>query len=136
MRVNIEVLQPSERVLSERKLARVRWIYDSRLYQPKIVVTRFENRYAIVDGNHSTYVAHERGIPEIEAEVEQRQMQNVPSIVTAGITRISDLSDKILTHDEWRRIFTFCNNFEDELSDDIFFRKHPELEKYCSYRQR
>ncbi|MFA6088540.1 MAG: hypothetical protein WC755_01625 [Candidatus Woesearchaeota archaeon] len=135
MKVRIEQLQPSERVLSERKLARTRWLYDCGLFKPEIIITPFEKRYAVVDGNHTAYAAYERGLFQIEAEVEQRQIQHIPSIATAGITGISDLSDKILTHNEWRKIFPECNNFEDALSDDVFFSKHPELEKYCFYRK-
>lgn len=134
MKISISKLQPSEVILSERKLARARWMYDNNQNKP-IIVSKIEDGYAIVDGNHRVYVAKENGSSKIEVIVEKRNMDEIVSLmVPSGIVSISDLSDKVVNHDEWRKAFPKYNMFEDELDDNDFFEKHPELEKYCSYR--
>ena len=134
MKTDIWQLQPSDIILSERKLAKSRFVYDNGLYRQNIIIAPLDQGFAIVDGNHSAYAAYEQGLVNIKSYIENREIENIPSIISRGITKISDLSDRIVSHEEWMRKSLHSSNFEDELSDDEFFDQYPEIEIFCSYR--
>lgn len=138
MKIAIENLQPYEVRLSERKLARVRWMHASGLVVPEPHVVPFDGRYLIIDGNHRTYVAHERNQSVIDVILDSPQETIYANlIINWGVTKISDLTNRIFAHEKWqekldRNTYIFLNNFDDELSDDEFFRRYPEIKPFYS----
>jgi histidine triad (HIT) family protein len=121
--VKLMSLRPNNWYLHADKLmqARAAWAQGKGEQLPPALVSRIDGQLSLIDGHARTFAAYESGATHIRAKVTSlEEIQGSSSLYrhihrsgpAAGIKRISDLSDRILSAQEHERLWVgFCRNW-------------------------
>lgn len=107
-------LRPNNWYLSQEKLEAVRiaWREKRQDRLPPVLVAEIDSSLSLIDGHSRAFVALENGAKTIVAEVRPLADIGGPTELyrtihrsgpAVGVTRLSDLRDRILPQDEYKR---------------------------------
>jgi hypothetical protein len=115
MRVNIDLLQPTEIALPRGSIGWIDRKYKSSGigWFEKIMVTPWNGRYAIIKGNKRTYIFYLNGVRELEVvceELDPRSLRyrcavdGAQAAQESGIIHIRDLESRIYNRNKYERL--------------------------------
>jgi hypothetical protein len=122
--MNLKSIQPSQLYISESKLESVRsWFSPSQIksYEP-LPIKELDGVVFFTDGHTRALAAYISGIKVTKVYWDEDELdwdvyrECIKWCIDEGITSIEDLSDRIITHDEYKKLWLDrCQEMQDKL---------------------